>query len=127
MSALLHVRVNELRRRRLVTDRLDELAMLDTLRMKMRHLGSLLATLLAMGCEKSPDPNELMAKMSAVNDRTCACKDQACIGAAERDFEALQPEMNKVKKDRDLNSKFAALITAHNACVVNSMKAQGHQ
>jgi hypothetical protein len=88
------------------------------------HVWLLLAV---MGCEKSPDPNELMTKMSAVNDRTCACRDQACIEAAERDFAMLQSEMHKVKKDQDLNSKFAALITAHNACVVSSMRAQGHQ
>ena len=68
----------------------------------------LFACALTVGCEKPVDANDLMAKMTAANERTCACRDQACMEASERDW-AL------------------ALIGAHNMCVMSAMAAQGHK
>ena len=79
----------------------------------------------ALGCEGSPDANDVLAKHTALNARTCACKDVECVKAGEQEFSALQPTIAKVKKDEATLSKFAELRNAHYTCVKTAMASLG--
>lgn len=84
----------------------------------------------AAGCgnAKSADPAEVIAKLTAINERTCACKDMACMQSTEKEHAKMQEEVRAVdKNDKAVLSKLAELEVAHNTCVEQAMAAQGHK
>lgn len=94
--------------------------------MKKPPSALLLSLALAIvGCGKPVDPAELIAKLTALNERTCACKDVACVEAASLEHGKLQDDVHKVEKDKETLSKLAELQIKHNDCVEQSMAAQG--
>jgi len=94
---------------------------------KLRNALLLPLALSTIGCEEPVDSSELIGKLTALNERVCACKDVACVEEGEKEHALLSQSVHKVKKDRELTSKFAELNVAHSQCVQKAMAALGHK
>lgn len=94
---------------------------------KFRTALSLLLVLAPIGCGEAIDAADLIKKLTEINERTCACKDVACVETASKDRSLLEDSVHRVKKDSELLSKFSELQVKHNDCVVQAMAAQGYK
>jgi seryl-tRNA(Sec) selenium transferase len=97
----------------------------------MMHLRNALLLSLALsacGNSKSADPAAVIAKYTAINEKTCACKDVPCVEAATKEHALVMQDVQQVdKNNKDVLSKLADLQIEHNKCVNQAMAAAGHK
>lgn len=79
----------------------------------------------AVGCGRSVDLTKIYADLQAANDRTCACHDDACVDAADKEYAKVLSTVHGIAKDTEAIRKIGELQVKHNECVKKAMAGMG--
>lgn len=93
--------------------------------MNARTLLASVICLFAAACGDKVDLSKVYGEIEANNQKTCECKDPACVEAATNEHGKLMAKVAGVDKDRDATSKLAELTTKNAECVTKVMAAAG--
>ena len=79
------------------------------------------------GCGEGADFTKVYAELEANIDKTCACKDAACVQLADGERGKIMAKLEDAKGDPEVAKKLADLSVKHGECVVKAMGAAGHK